>query len=207
MPTRNPRDAEVTKTQILNAAEAEFATAGYLAARTEAIAAQTGVTKAMIYYYFGSKEGLYRAVLERAFSHPLNAIGQPTLEAVSPIDALETFLRQFLDQMAANPHLAALLCLESIQNQGQYYPLQTEERLYGTLQGILERGIQMGLFRPFDPGHTAINIIGSCVFYFSAHPSSQSRYAGQSMLGVEMLAQHTQAAIEFILAGVRRLDG
>lgn len=57
------RDAEATKTAILDAAEAEFAQYGLNAAKTEEIAAKTGVTKAMIYYYFKSKEDLYVAVV------------------------------------------------------------------------------------------------------------------------------------------------
>ena len=61
------RDAEATQASILDAAEEEFARHGLKAARTETIAARTGVTKAMI-YYFQSKEKLYQAVLDRAFS-------------------------------------------------------------------------------------------------------------------------------------------
>ncbi len=62
---RTVRNPEATKTQILDAAEEEFARYGLAGARTEPIAANTGVTKAMIHYYFGTKEELYQAVLKR----------------------------------------------------------------------------------------------------------------------------------------------
>jgi len=65
---RRVRAPEITRTEILNAAEQEFARYGLAAARTEAIAAQTGVTKSMIFYHFKSKEDLYQAVLAQAAS-------------------------------------------------------------------------------------------------------------------------------------------
>ena len=89
--TRNP---EATKNKILDAAEAEFAVTGLIAARTEAIAAQTGVTKAMIYYYFQSKEELYRAVLERCFTTALGMMEQLQLDCLPPEAALVRLLEQ-----------------------------------------------------------------------------------------------------------------
>lgn len=65
---KQERNAEATQAVILAAAEEEFAQHGFTAARTEAIAAKTGVAKSMIYYYFKDKEGLYQAVLERSHS-------------------------------------------------------------------------------------------------------------------------------------------
>src|SRR5712692_3361985 len=53
-----------TRTAIMHAAERIFADAGYGGARTDAIAAQAGVNKALLYYYFKSKDELYRAILE-----------------------------------------------------------------------------------------------------------------------------------------------
>ncbi len=87
------RDAEATRTVILAAAEEEFAQHGFTAARTEAIAAKTGVAKSMIYYYFKDKEGLYRAVLERSHSDLLQTAQKLELEELSPEVGLEKFLR------------------------------------------------------------------------------------------------------------------
>ncbi|MFH7029874.1 MAG: TetR family transcriptional regulator [Heteroscytonema crispum UTEX LB 1556] len=196
------RDPEVTKAQILDAAEEEFATAGLAGARTEAIASQTGVTKAMIYYYFQSKEELYKAVLERAYAEHFRSIQQMDVEHLPPQQALESIISQFLQQMSKNLNLASILFLEAIQNKGKYYPKQTGELIYGTLSRILSRGIAEGVFRPLEPRHTAVNIVGTCVFYFSAHENIKFLWSGKRMLSKEMLEQHTQEAIALILAGV-----
>jgi TetR/AcrR family transcriptional regulator len=199
-PTRN---SEATKAQILDAAEAEFAVTGLSAARTEAIAAKTGVTKAMIYYYFQSKEELYRAVLERCFTEALGMMEQLQLDCVTPDMALVRLLEQLLCCMSENPRIGCILTLEAIQNKGKYYPIQFGDLLYGTIIQILEQGIELGVFRQLEPRHTAVNIVGTCAFYFTAQENLKHLWQGKRMLGKEQLQSHTQEAIDLIMAGVR----
>ena len=65
---RRQRDPEQTQQEILEVATLAFAEKGLAGARVDEIAARTRTTKRMIYYYFGSKQGLYRAVIERAYA-------------------------------------------------------------------------------------------------------------------------------------------
>ncbi len=196
------RDPELTKTKILDAAEAEFAIGGLAAARTEAIAAQTGVTKAMIYYYFDSKEDLYRAVIERCFNEDLMLVESLRLEDLAPQEALVTGVRMMLQLMSLKPHMASIFALESIQNKGKYYPKQTADILYGKLMCLLEQGMTTGVFRLLEPRHTAVNIIGTCAFYFVSLENIKYLWPGKKMLGKEMMQQHSQAAMDMILAGI-----
>jgi TetR/AcrR family transcriptional regulator len=199
-PTRNP---EATKNQILDAAEAEFAVTGLSGARTEAIAAQTGVTKAMIYYYFQNKEELYRAVLERCFTESLEMMAQMQLDCLPPDAALVRLLEQLLCCMSENPRIGSILTLEAIQNKGKYFPEKLGDLLYGTIIQILEQGIQLGVFRQLNPRHTAVNIVGTCAFYFTAQENLKYLWQGKRMLGKEQLQFHTQESIDLIMAGVR----
>jgi TetR/AcrR family transcriptional regulator len=198
--TRNP---EATKNQILDAAEAEFAVTGLSGARTEAIAAQTGVTKAMIYYYFQSKEELYRAVLERCLTEGLEMMEQLQLDCLAPDAALVRLLEQVLCCMSENPRIGSILSLEAIQNKGKYYPKQLGDLLYGTIIRILERGTRLGAFRQLEPRHTAVNIIGTCAFYFIAQENLKYMWPGKRLLGKELLQHHAQESIDLIMAGVR----
>jgi TetR/AcrR family transcriptional regulator len=200
IPTRNP---EATKNQILDAAEAEFAVTGLSGARTEAIAAQTGVTKAMIYYYFQNKEELYRAVLERCFTESLEMMAQMQLDCLPPDAALVRLLEQLLCCMSENPRIGSILTLEAIQNKGKYFPEKLGDLLYGTIIQILEQGIQLGVFRQLNSRHTAVNIVGTCAFYFTAQENLKYLWQGKRMLGKEQLQFHTQESIDLIMAGVR----
>ena len=196
------RDPEATKSQILDAALVEFSIGGLAAARTEAIAAQTGVTKAMIYYYFDSKEDLYRSVMDRCFRQDLQRVQQLGLQALPPQEGLVTALRLIFQTMAASPQMANILTLEAIQNKGKYYPKETARLLYDQLIDLLERGVASGAFREMDPRHMAINIIGSCAFYFIALENIKYLWPGKQLLGKKMLAQHAQSTMDLILAGL-----
>ncbi|MFM2304282.1 MAG: hypothetical protein RLZZ135_1692 [Cyanobacteriota bacterium] len=198
--TRNP---EATRNQILDAAEIEFAVTGLGAARTDAIAAQTGVTKAMIYYYFQSKEELYRAVLERCFTESLEKMEQLQLDCLPPDAALVRLLEQILCCISENPRIGSILSLEAIQNKGKYYPKKLGDLLYGTIIHILEQGITAGVFRQLEPRHTAVNIVGTCAFYFTAQENLKYLWPGKRLLGKDLLQQHAQESLDLIMAGVR----
>lgn len=202
-PVTSTRNSEATKAQILDAAEVEFAVTGLGAARTEAIAAQTGVTKAMIYYYFQSKEELYRAVLERCLSDALQTFEQLQLEDLPPDAALVRLLEQMLYCMSDNPRMGSILALEAIQNKGKYYPKQLGDILYGTIIQLLEQGILAGVFRQLEPRHTAVNIVGTCAFYFTAQENLKYLWPGKRLLGKESLNSHAQESIDLIMAGIR----
>ncbi len=83
------RDADATRTRILEAARTEFARAGLSGARIDDIAERAQANKRMIYHYFGSKEALFTAVLEVAYQHVKAAEAQLDLDSLSPRDALE----------------------------------------------------------------------------------------------------------------------
>lgn len=198
------RDAEATQAVILAAAEAEFAQHGFTAARTEAIAAKTGVAKSMIYYYFKDKEGLYRAVLERSHAELLQTVQKLELEQLSPEVALEKFLRALLGCVSRNPKLPTIMFHEAVQNQGKYYKDSSSTSIDTILIAILEQGATTGVFRSLDPFQSAINIMGTCLFYFIGAGNIQQFPQGKRLLSKSMLDQHAQEAISLIMAGVRK---
>jgi TetR/AcrR family transcriptional regulator len=204
--TTSTRNSEATKTLLLDAAEAEFAVTGLIAARMEAIAAHTGVTKATIYYYFQNKEELYRAVLGRCLMEGLEIMEQLQLDCLPPDAALVRLLEQILCCMSENPRVGSILSLEAIQNKGKYYPKQLGNLLYGTIIEILERGMITGAFRQLEPRHTAVNIVGTCAFYFIAQENLKYMWPGKRLLGKDLLQRHTQESIDLIMAGVRLID-
>ncbi|OJJ12533.1 TetR family transcriptional regulator [Roseofilum reptotaenium AO1-A] len=198
------RDAEATQAVILAAAEEEFAQHGFKAARTEAIAAKTGVAKSMIYYYFKDKAGLYQAVLKHSHADLLETTQKLDLAEVSPDVALEKFLEALLDCVSRNPRLPTIMLNEAVQNQGAYYQNSSSESIDTTLISILERGVATGTFRSLDPFQSAINIMGICLFYFIGAGNIQQIPKGKRMFSKKMLKQHSQESIALVLAGVRQ---
>lgn len=206
-PTAKPartRDRTATRAAVLAAAEEEFARHGLEAARTDEIAQRSGVTKGMIYHYFGSKEKLYEAALEQVFAPLLLSFQQFATPHSDPAQALEGVVRRVLEITSEQPGAPAMLFFETIQNRGAYYEKIGFPSLYHVLATILERGRKQKVFRPLDSWHTAVNIVGVCCFYYCAAQRLQSVWpGGKNPLQRSMLKQHADQAVNFIMAGVR----
>jgi AcrR family transcriptional regulator len=163
------RDAERTRAEILDEATAEFARAGLAGARVDVIAARTRTTKRMLYYYFGSKQGLYLAVLERAY------VGIRALERglevddLPPAKAVRAVAELTFDHHEAHPDFIRLVAIENIHHAEH---LRTSPVLSGlanpavdVLGGILERGRAVGLFRDdVDALDVHVLVSSFCVF-------------------------------------------
>ena len=199
---RPSRDPEATKAQILDAAEEEFARYGLAGARTEPIAANTGVTKAMIHYYFGTKEELYQAVLERYAATFLAAVETLNLNDLSPPETLKMFLKAAVAHEVAHPYQGKVLLHEAMSNQGKYFKLTGWEVPINMGVELLQRGVDEGYFRPLDPWLTMIHIMGVVTFYFNAEHNLKNLVPERKWLSPEAVDAYSDSAIAFILAGV-----
>jgi len=198
------RDAEATRNSILDAAEQEFAKVGLWGARTESIAARTGVTKAMIHYYFENKENLYKAVMERLILKRRADLDSLHVDDLSPTDAVSTVVRNFLAHIIQNPNVGSLMLLEALQNEGRYYMEAAVGTLYGPLIESLKRGMQTGEFAQGDAVHVAANIVGMCVFYVIARDNLKSLWPeGTDLLSNNMCQAHIDSCLKMTLAAIR----
>ena len=200
--TRSSRDPEATKAQILDAAEEEFARYGLAGARTEPIAAKTGVTKAMIHYYFGTKEELYQAVLKRYSASFLTAVETLDVKDLSSEEALKTFLRAAVAHEITHPYQGKVLLHEAMNNEGKYFKLTGWEGPINLGMEALQRGIDEGCFRPLDPWLTMIHIMGVITFYFNAENNLKHVVPTHEFRSPESIEAYTESAIAFVLAGV-----
>lgn len=202
-PSRQNRDPEATKARILDAAEEEFARYGLAGARTEAIAAKTGVTKAMIYYYFGSKEGLYQAVLQRPAGNMMDGFAQLSLEALPAPQALEQAIRFAIAHETHNPNQGKVLFHEANQNKGRFFQDTAWQGPIRLLYRIIERGIAEGSFRPCEPWAKTIQIMGVCSFYFDAYENLKYIFPDLDLRSPELIERYTQETIAMLLAGLQ----
>ncbi len=111
---RRTNDPDRTRRDIVEVATREFAQKGYSGARVDAIASRTRTSKRMIYYYFGSKEGLYLAVLEEAYSSIRRAEATLDLENLPPEAALRTLVGSTFDYYTEHPEFVRLVMNENI---------------------------------------------------------------------------------------------
>jgi TetR/AcrR family transcriptional regulator len=166
------RGASDSRAAILEAAGHLFAEHGLSGARTDAIATRAGVNKALLYYYFPSKDALYHAVLDEELTgFHLTALRILSQEGpAAPI--LLDYVRRHFEFIGAHPHYPRLF-QRMMLTGGRRSERLMADRLIPVareLRALLRRGVRTGEFRPFDPDHTAISLVALTVFYFSAAP-------------------------------------
>ncbi|MBW4441149.1 MAG: TetR/AcrR family transcriptional regulator [Plectolyngbya sp. WJT66-NPBG17] len=201
---RQIRNAEATQKQILDAAEIEFSRHGLKGARISDIAKRAEITTAMIHYYFENKEGLYKAVLQRPINEVQTFVSQLDLDHLSPEDAIVFVIRMAIANEFHNPYRQMLWFQEASQNQGLYFKQGNWTGLFERVTKVLERGIKSGHFRSLDPMLTLTHILGVCIFYFTVQENWKHLMPEVDRLSAENVEKHTESAIAFILAAIRK---
>ena len=171
VPSRR-NDPERTKRDILAVATKEFADHGLTGARVDAIAARTKTTKRAIYYYFGSKEGLYVAVLEKAYGDIRAVEAGMHLEDLEPEAAIRKLIDFTITYHEENPDFSRLVSIENIHRAEHLAGSESIHNLnvaiIRTIEDIVRRGREKGIFRTdADPVDLHMLISAFCFFRVS----------------------------------------
>lgn len=163
------RDPERTRAELLDVATEVFAESGYSGARVDEIAERTRTTKRMIYYYFGGKEGLYLAVLDRAYRGIRRAEQKLRVDHADPIEAIRRLAEVTFDHHIDNDDFIRLVSIENI-HRGDFIRRLTDlpqlsAPATSLLDDILADGRTAGLFRT-DVSALDVHLVISsyCVF-------------------------------------------
>jgi AcrR family transcriptional regulator len=166
------RDAAATRARILEAAMEEFTARGLPEARIEDVAARAGANRRMIYYYFGSKEGLYLAALEAVYAELLDEEREIDVDSMDPVEAITTLVRLKINHYTRHPRFIAFVNMENLY---QARHLRNSKRLgefnsplTTIISRVLARGQRSGQFRrDVDPIDLYISICALGYMYFS----------------------------------------
>jgi TetR/AcrR family transcriptional regulator len=169
---RRTRDSAATAAAILAAALKEFADRGFSGGRVDRIAEQAGVNKAMIYHHYGSKEGIYLAVLEHAYERARSAEQELHLDELPPGEAMARLVEYTFDSFARDRSFIKLLNDENLHSAMHLKQSQRIAEMHSPLvtnmRKILKAGAAEGVFRgDLDPMQTWISIAAISYFYFS----------------------------------------
>jgi TetR/AcrR family transcriptional regulator len=161
--------------QILDAAEDLFARKGLGPTTIKEIGAVAGQNPALLYYYFGSKEELYRAVLQRVMGGMLARGGAVFDSAPSPPEAIRALVEAQMEYILSHPRAPRLLVREMIDHDArtaQAMLLQVAAGLFERLCGVIEQGQREGCFRrDVEPRFAAISTIAQVVYFTIARPA------------------------------------
>lgn len=168
-------DAPTTPDLILDAAERLFARQGFAATTIKQIGKEAAVNPALLYYYYDSKETLYRAMLQRILGQLLSRGADAIERANTHADRIRAFVRAQARLLAEHPHFPQLLVRELVDHQAAH----AEQAITSSAAGVFKRlcdvisaGQAAGAFRPsLDPRFTAISIIAQVAYFAIARPA------------------------------------
>jgi len=200
---------EESRAAILQAAAHEFAAHGVAGARTDAIAREARVNKALLYYYFKDKETLYGAVLDDAFSGLKSAVFEVLDSQLPPREKIMAYAGAYFDFIASNQLYPRLMQREMMRAR-EGHSLHIDKVIKSYIQPIFLRvsevmreGIAKGEFRNVNPVHFVPSMVAMIVFYFSSAPMMQ-KIVGFDPLTPERIAERRAAVLDFISAALLR---
>lgn len=163
-----------TSDSILDAAEELFARQGFAATTTKQIGSAAGVNPALIHYYFGNKQGLYRALLRRLFESILTRGGQQLAAKPGPDAAVRALVGIQSDIMVEHPSFPRLLARELVDHGMTHageYVARLSDTLFRRLCELIRGGQEAGLFRrDMDPRFAAVSVVSLVPYFHIARP-------------------------------------
>lgn len=198
-----------TRDRILEAATHEFAERGFDGGRMDEIALRAGIAKNVVYYYFGSKDDLFSAVLERTYEAIRARQRDLHLRGMDPVEGMRqlvVFTGRIWSQF---PHFQRLLHSENLHGGRHVARSERIPRLYNplmdTLQDLLARGHAAGVFRgDADPVDLYISITSLSAHYV-AHQHTFAAIFGKRLMTPARLKQRLDHAADMVLAYLRAL--
>jgi len=197
-----------SKEAILAAARREFAGHGFSGARVEAIARAAGCNKAMLFYYFSSKEKLYRAVLGQALAEIFTEIGNVVKAHLTPESFMERFPEIYIRFLARNPDLPRILVFDLIHNPDNISQAMVE--LFRENAGFMPRRLlenirswhDQGLISESDPLHFMLNVISLSIFSFVGRPMVEAISGLKVGNDVEFYNTRIQSVVNILKKGM-----
>src|SRR4051812_12063135 len=205
-PSRKP-DADRTRRNILDVARAEFVEHGLSGARVDAIAERTATTKRMIYYYFGSKEGLYSAVLQQAYQGIRSAEADLALDDLPPETAMRRLIELTFDYHDAHQDFVRLVSIENIHQAAYLHRLGSigavNAGIIRTLSEIITRGGAAGAFRRSPDPVDLHMIISAPCFYRVSNQHTFGAIFGRDLQAPNMRQAHRAMLADMVLSWLR----
>jgi TetR/AcrR family transcriptional regulator, upper aerobic nicotinate degradation pathway regulator len=199
--------AQATRESILRAATKVFAKHGFAGGRVEQISKAAKSYDRMIYYYFGSKEGLFIAVLEEMYRRFNDAESRLVLDTDQPIEALKAVIRFMWVYYQKNPEFITLLNTENL-HRGKHIAKSLRAREYSSaavsvLGEVLERGARQKLFRADITARDVYLMIASMGYFYLSNRYTLSAFLGEELETTGALAHWEAFLIDAVLCTVR----
>lgn len=209
-PVKQTRNAAATRERVLKAALSEFGSSGYGGGRIAEIASNAQCNIRMVYHYFGNKEALYIACLERVYHNIREEEKNLKLINLEPELAIKKLVDFTFEHMMNNPDFVSIAGVENTQG-GEYIKeipalANAASDLINTIETILQRGVDQGVFKQgIDAFQLYISILSLSYMHLSNRHTLSITY-GRKMDDKKWLEERRQHVAQMILSFVLKVN-
>lgn len=200
---RRAHDSEASRRALMEAGAALFARHGFAGTTLDMIAARAPANKALVAYHFGSKDGLYLAVLDAAVEAVLEKVGAAAETGGAPGERLRAHIRSTALALTEVPHLCSMVSMEYAtgRQQDAPEPMASLSRLFLRTDALVREGVAAGEFRETDSQVVHLAFTGAFVFFVLTR-GYRDRLAAEGRWTFSR--PETEAFADFVADGVIR---
>ena len=203
--------AQITRGKILAAAETEFSEKGLYGARVDDITRSAGVNKSMLYAYFGSKEALYKTVLEAVYQR-LNQWEAPIIACANELDgqeAIRKLVNLYFAYLRENETYVRMVMWENL-HRARYFDeqglAQVRNPIRRALRQILANSQAQGVFREGIDEKQVLMTLFACTYNYFSNLYTMDRVLGVSLRAPEEMEQRAESIAQMLIAYLKRRD-
>lgn len=195
-----------TEQRIINAARKVFIQKGMSGARMQDIADEAGINKALLHYYFRSKDKLFQIIFREAAEKLLVTVKDITGNETPLEEKITALCNRYMDVLSENPYLPLFVLHEIHQDPGRIINFFKGKNMVPQLQKFflqIQDAVDNRRIKPISPPQLVINIISLCVFPFAASPLMQTLFDLDTWQFNLFIEERKKKLPEFILAALK----
>lgn len=193
-------EATSVEREIFHAAEEVFHDRGYDGARMQEIADRAGINKAMLHYYYRSKDRLFQAVFRETLNRILPRVVEPLASDLPLGLKIRRFVETYIDQLHRNPKVPGFIIHELNRHPErlQKVALEHVSPVLPTVRKQIDEAVSEGRIKPIRAEDLICNLVSLCVFPFLARPVLQVVMGLTEQEYDDLLQDRKQTVTEFI---------
>jgi AcrR family transcriptional regulator len=195
-----------TEQKILQAAKEVFMENGLDGARMQDIADKAGINKALLHYYFRSKDKLFEVIFLEEARKFLPKVIDIMMSELTLFEKVEKFVGQYIDTLIQNPLLPIFILHEINRN-----PNETLKKIFGNqrppvekVEEHLSKMIKKGVIKPIKAEQLMLNMVSLCIFPFLARPMVQWVLKKNDKEFLAMMEQRKKDVVKFIIDSISK---
>jgi AcrR family transcriptional regulator len=196
-----------TEEIILEAARKVFVKRGMYGARMQDIADEAGINKALLHYYFESKDKLFEKIFMEAASHLFPKINEVLNSDAALFEKIERFCDEYITVVMENPYLP-LFVMNEVNQDPEYFM----KKVWGAKNKPdpskflrqIEEEVKKGTIKPVSPLQLMMNLLSMTIFPFVAKPVFQMNLGLDEFQFRHLMEQRKKEIPKFIIDSIRK---